>query len=268
MDASLLILTDFFQAANKALDYAANLAGPLNARLVLLHVRSDPETFTGGLSNLSQEDLTLALSSVARNLPVPVVAEVGHGRVAVAVADAVRRHHPLLVVLGRPEFADTPEELLQTTSLDLLRTAPYPMLVVPHSVASTTPPRRVLLAVDGDSFTLGEHACTTHHLLVALGADITVFHVIPDTGPDKLPPLVLDSVLRSGLVLDLPPVRCHTVVHAHAATGILEAAKPADYDLVVLIARQRSFMGSLFHRSVTAQVMLKSQLPALVLPAQ
>ncbi|MDO7852438.1 universal stress protein [Hymenobacter convexus] len=272
MDASLLILTDFFQAANKALDYATNLAGPLNARLVLLHVRRDsildPETFTGGLSNLSQEAVALALNSVASNLPVPVVAEVGHGRVAYAVADAVSRHHPLLVVLGRPDYSDTPDELVQTTSLDLLRTAPYPMLVVPHGVASTALPRRVLLAVDGHPFALGEHAGAIHHLLVALGAEVTIFHVVPDTGPDELPPLVLDSVMRTGLVLDLAPAPCHTVVSAHAATGILEAAQPADYDLVMLIARRRSFMGSLFHRSVTAQVLLQSKLPVLVLPAQ
>ncbi|MCI1188622.1 universal stress protein [Hymenobacter sp. DH14] len=272
MDPSLLILTDFFQAANRALDYATNLARPLNARLVLLHVRRDsildPEMFTGEISNLSQEAIDLALNSVARNLPVPVVAEVGHGRVAFAVADAVVRHHPLLVVLGRPNYADTPDELVQTTSLDVLRTAPYPMLVVPHGIGSTVPPRRVLLAVDGHPFTLGEHAGATHHLLTALGVDITVFHVVPDTGPDELPPIVLDSVTRTGLLADLPSAQCRTVVDGHAATAILAAAQPADFDMVILIARHRSFMGSLFHRSVTARVMLESRVPVLVLPAQ
>jgi nucleotide-binding universal stress UspA family protein len=272
MAASLLILTDFFQAANRALDYATNLAGPLNARLVLLHVRRDslldPEMLTGELSNLSKEALQLAMTSVARQLPVPVVAEIGHGRVAFAVADAVSRNRPLLVILGRPDYSELPDELVQTTSLDLLRTCPYPMLVVPYSVASTTPPKRVLLAVDGAAFTLGEHACDTHHLLTALGADITVFHVVSDSGPDEWPPLVLDSVMRTGLVLDLPPVHTHTVIHGHPATAILAAAQPADFDLIVLIARQRSFMGTLFHHSVTAQVMLESKVPVLVLPAK
>ena len=272
MDPSLLILTDFFQAANRALDYDTNLARPLNARLVLLHVRRDsildPEIFTGEISNLSKEAINLALNSVARKLPVPVVAEVGQGRVAFAVADAVSRHHPLRVVLGRPDYSDTPDELVQTTSLDLLRIAPYPMLVVPHGIGSTVPPRRVLLAVDGRPFTLGEHANNTHHLLVALGAEITVFHVVPDTGPDELPPILLESVTRTGLLADLPPVQCHTVVHGHAATGILEAAPPADYDMVMLIARHRSFMGNLFHCSVTAQVLMQNKVQVLVLPAQ
>lgn len=141
MTPSLLILTDFFRAANEALDYATNLAGPLGARLVLLHVRRDslldPELFTGELSDLSQEATALALSPVAGKLAVPVVAEIGHGHVAFAVADAVSRHHPLLVVLGRPDYSATPDEPVHTTALDILRTAPYPMLIVPHAVANT-----------------------------------------------------------------------------------------------------------------------------------
>ncbi|WBO86011.1 universal stress protein [Hymenobacter yonginensis] len=272
MATSLLILTDFFQAANRALDYATNLAGPLGARLVLLHVRRDsvldPEMFTGELSNLSQEAVGLALSSLAGNLAVPVVAEVAHGRVAFAVADAVSRHHPALIILGRPDHTGTPDELVQTTALDILRTAPYPMLVVPHSQQSTAPPRRVLLAVDGEPFTLGEYAGSARHLLTTLQAQLTVLHVAPDGGSSAATETqALDSVLRTGLTIDLPPVQTRTVGHAPPAAAILHAANPADYDLVVLIARHRSFFGQLFHRSVTAQVLLHSRLPVLVLPA-
>ncbi|MDO7850977.1 universal stress protein [Hymenobacter convexus] len=273
MDASVLILTDFFQAANKALDYATNLAGALQARLVLLHVhpdsQPDPELLSTGFSNLSPGAVDAALSSVASQVAVPVVAEIGHGRVADAVADAVSRHHPLLVVLGRPDYADTPDELVQTTLLDLLRAkVPCPLLVVPHGVTSTAPPKRVLLAVDGCPFALSDNAGPTHALFEALDATVTMFHVIPDTGPDELAPLVMNSVTRTGLFSGLPAVASHTVVSSHAATGMLEAAQPADFDLVVVVARQRCVMGSLFHHSVTAEVMRQSLLPVLVLPAQ
>lgn len=272
MDSSLLILTDFFQAASRALDYATNLARPLHARLVLLHVQRDsaldPDAFTGRISNLSQEAIELALRSIAHSLPIPVVAEMGHGRVAPAVADAINRHHPLLVVLGRPDYTTLPDELVQTTSLDVLRTSPYPMLVVPHSVGSTAPPQRVLLAVDGQPFSLGEHAGAARHLLTALGIELTVFHTVPASGGPELPSLALDSVAQTGLLADLPPVQCLTMVGAHAATSILEAAQPSHFDMVVLVARRRSFMGNLFHHSVTAEVMLASKVPVLVLPAQ
>jgi nucleotide-binding universal stress UspA family protein len=85
MAPALLILTDFFRAADCALDYATNLARPLGARLVLLHVRRDSlldaDRLTGELSNLNQEVITLALKRMASHLAVPVVAEIGHGQV-------------------------------------------------------------------------------------------------------------------------------------------------------------------------------------------
>ncbi|GAB3868634.1 hypothetical protein GCM10028824_14050 [Hymenobacter segetis] len=270
MTSSLLILTDFFQAANRALDYATNLARPLHARLVLLHVRRDsaldPEHFTGNFSNLSKEAVALALNSVARGLPVPVVAEVGYGRVEVAVADAVARHHPALIVLGRPDHSDLPDELVQTTSLDLLRHHPYPMLVVPHLVASTAPPRRVLMAVDGEPFSLGAHAGTMQEIFTNLKAEVTVLNV--SAGRHELDPAALESVRQTGLLLDLPPAHARSVTNASPARGILQVAQPHDFDLLVVVARERSFLGKLFHNSVTAELLLDSALPILVLPAK
>lgn len=272
MVPSLLILTDFFQAANRALDYATNLAGPLGARLVLLHVRRDsvvdPEMFTGKLSNLDSEALKMALNSITSDMPVPVVAEVGHGRVAYAVADAVSRHHPALIVLGRPNTEETPDELVSTTALDILRSAPYPMLVVPHNVQTTHPPRRVLLAADGEDFTLGPHAGAARHLLDALQAEVTVLHVEEHAGPTAATAEALASVEATGLTMGLPqPMHTLSVIAQAPAEAILQSAQPADFDLVVLIARPRSFLGELFHRSVTAQVLLHCAVPVLVLPA-
>ncbi|WP_165768314.1 universal stress protein [Hymenobacter amundsenii] len=274
MMSTLLVLTDFFRAADRALDYATNLAQPLGARLVLLHVRRDalldPERFTGGLSNLSQEAIDLVMNQLAGNLAVPVVAEVGHGRVSDAVADAAGRHHPVLIVLGRPDYSGTPDELVNTTALDILRTSPRPLLVVPHNVnssSSSSSPRRVLLAADGEPFGLGPYAGPARQVLAALHAALTVLHVAPDSDAAALA-AALESVVRTGLEVELPtPVLSISKVAADPAEGILQVAQPADYDLVVLIARPRSFLGKLFHRSVTARVLLHSTVPVLILPA-
>ncbi|GAB3293753.1 universal stress protein [Hymenobacter tenuis] len=272
MVPSLLILTDFFQAANRALDYATNLATPLGARLVLLHVRRDSlldaEMFTGLLSRLSKQAVDMALSSISRDVSVPVVAEVGHGRVAFAVADAVSRHTPTLVVLGRPDTEGTPDELISTTSLDILRVAPYPMLVVPHMVHNPALPRRILMAVDGDEFTLGQHAGAIRQLLTALHAQVTVLRVTPGPATQQQADQALDSVVQTGLGIDLEPIRVRTLEAVDPTTGILQEARAEAFDLVVMIARRRSFLGQLFHRSVTAKVLLHSEIPIMVLPAQ
>ena len=272
MPAPLLVLTDFLLPANRALDYAAALAAPLGASLVLLHVNRDsaldPERLTGALSELDAEAADLAFDSLIRNLAVPATAEQGHGRVADAVADAARRHHPALLVLGRPTQEDLPDELISTTALDLLRSAPCPLLLVPSTVRSLLAPRRVLLAVDGEPFSLGEHAAGLRHLLGRLGAELTVLHVEAEASPAATA-AALESVQGTGLTLELPqPIRTRSVRGAHPAEAILKAAQPSETDWVVVVARPRSFLGELFHHSVTAQVLLHSAVPVLVLPAK
>ena len=270
---SLLVLTDFFRAASRALDYATNLAAPLGARLVLLHVRRDslldPEAFSGKLSNLNSSAVQLALNSLTNDLPVPVVAEVGHGLLLPVVADAISRHHPELIVLGRPDRNDLPDELTSTTAIEILQHHPYPLLVVPPKLAHTAPPRRLLLAVDGESFSLGEYAGMARTLLNSLHAELTVLHCAahPPADSDSAAAL-LETVQATGLNLDLPLPHVLQTVANDPAEGILAAARAANYDAVVLLARRRSVLGHLFHRSVTAQVLLHSEIPVLVLPAE
>ena len=273
MNLSLLVLTDFFQASDRALAFATSLVRPLGARQVLLHVRRDsafdPETFTGSLANHGQEAVNVALHSLVSQLPGPAVAEVGHGRVADAVARAARRHHPALVVLGRPNTESTPDELVSTTALELLRTAAQPMLVVPHGVHTLSPPRRVLLAVDDEEFSLGPHTSSMRQVLNGLNAEVTVLHVTQDENTEAAATEVLKIVRRLDLTSDLPqPVRTLSRTAPDAAAAILSVAQSADYDMVMVVARQRSYFGTLFHRSVTAQVLLHSTIPVLVLPAQ
>ncbi|MDJ0367681.1 universal stress protein [Hymenobacter sp. H14-R3] len=272
MALSLLVLTDFFQPADHALAYADALAGAIGAQLVLLHVRRDsvldPEHFTGRVDTLSQEAIDLALASLTRELAAPAVAEVAHGQVAEAVAAALRRHQPALVVLGHRNTNSMADELVSTAALDILRTAPQPMLVVPTH-ASPTVPRRLLLALDEETFSLGAHAVLVRHLLDELHAELTVLHVGSDEASATAGTAAAREALeRTGLALDLTTgLRTLPLVHATPGGGILQAVAGGGFDWVVLVARPRSFLGGLFHRSVTAHVLLHSPVPVLVLPA-
>ena len=272
MALSLLVLTDFFQPADYALAYADALAGAIGAQLVLLHVRRDslldPEHLTSQVDTLNQEAIALALESLTRELATPVVAEVAHGQVAEAVADALRRHQPALAVFGHRNTNAMPDALVSTAALNMLRTAPQPMLVVP---VHTSPiiPHRVLLALDAGAFSLGEHAGLVRHLFDALPAELTVLHVGPDEASAAAGTAAAAEALeRTGLALDLTTgLRTQSLVHGTPAGGILQVAASGEFDLVVLVARPRSFLGKLFHRSITAHVLLHTPLPVLVLPA-
>lgn len=77
----------------------------------------------------------------------------------------------------------------------------------------------------------------------------------------------LADVRASQLLPPAPPLKLYEVADASPATGILQALDDTQADLLVLIARPRSFLGALFHRSVTAAVLRHTWVPVLLLPA-
>jgi len=274
MTPTLLIPINMFAGDTQSLLAAARLAQLLGARLVLLylhrHTASGPECCPekGPLSNQKPQALTRALDSLVRTLPVPAVAEIGVGRPEKVVQDALQRHRPVLIVLTRPPETVPSDALPTVTLLNLLRISrPYPLLVVPPGTPATTLPQRVLLAADGERFSLGEPGNFVRELLGALHAHLTVAHVT-ESATQHTAPRALGSVARTGLTRDLPEVHTYHTCSAQPATGILQAVQEQQADLLLVVARPHTFLWELFQRGVTAQLVVHSPIPVLVLPTE
>lgn len=269
MSAPLLVLTDFRQPAHRALDYATNLAAALAAPLLVLHVRRtaafDAERFTGRITPRSTEATALALRSLTNHLTVPAVTEVQEGPLAEAVATALEQHRPGLLLLGRPDNEMLPDELVSTTALELLRTAPCPMVVVPPQTGLALP-RRVLVAVDADSFSLGKHAHFIQSVFSRLPSQLTVLHVSAE--PDATGAAAAAEALKQAGITGEAAPRLRPLVRPEVAASIVEQAATGEFDLVVVVARPHTLLDRWFHRSVTAHVLLHSPVPVLVLPAE
>ena len=271
MTPALVVLTDFFAVSNRTLSYAAGLAVPLRAHLVLLHVRHDgllsPEEYSHSYAR-HEWQTERALHELADCQPVPTRVEISEAFLPDAVAEAVRHHQPELLILGRPGTAVQPAEVIVGTAMDLLRHVPYPLLTVPTVGWDTFPPRRLVLAVDGEEFALYKNQEIVKELLGALHGTLTIVHVTDKKDPGAA---AGHRALRAVRHSDVAPVasnaEVHLVYHPDAAAGIMQGASELQADLLIVIARRHSLLGSLFHRSVTAQVISESPIPVLVLPA-
>lgn len=272
MTPSLVVLTDFYAVSNRALSYAAGLAVPLGAQLVLLHARHDPllgpSTYHHADTPQGQRRTRQALLDLAADQPVPTTVDVAGGFLPEAVLEATRLHHPLFVVLARPGRDAETTEFVTDTAINLLRHAPCPLLVVPAVGWDAYPPRRLLLVVDGEPFRLREHQDVVRRLLYATEGTLDVVHVTTDN--EALPGVdeVRLTVVANDLVDELPTSRQHQVYHPTVLGGILQEAARQQTDLLVLVARHHSTLGSLFHESQTARLIQESPIPVLVLPAE
>ena len=275
MTPSIVVLTDFFAVTNRALSYAAGLAVPLNAQLVLLHVRNDgmpvPEGYEGQHTARGEDKTDRALLQLAADQTVPTEVDVSEGFLPAALTEAVRRHHPLFMVLARPSDATEPTELFASVVMDLLRHAPLPLLVVPTGAGwDVFPPRRLLMAVDGQPFAFADqdHQEVLSRLLHATQATLDVVHITDDAQARPDDGAVLETVRANDLVNLFAGSQLHAVYSPTVVAGVLEEAARQEADMLVLVARRHSLLGSLFHSSVTAQLLQESPIPVLILPAE
>ncbi|TDN39401.1 universal stress protein [Hymenobacter sp. UV11] len=271
MTSPLVVLTDFYAVTTRALSYAAGLAVPLKAELVLLHARHDvllAPVDDNPYSPISDHATDQALQTLAAEQPVPTQVDVSEQELTEAVRAAVRHHNPLLLVLGRPGGADTPVEIMTGTAMDLLTTVPYPLLVVPAPGWDAFPPRRLLLAVDGEPFELLPHQDVLRQLLHVADGTLAVVRVADDSHARLGAETILRTVAANDLTEELPPSQLCEVYNHSVVGGVLAEAAQQDADMLVVVARRHSLLGSLFHRSVTAQLLERSPIPVLVLPAE
>jgi nucleotide-binding universal stress UspA family protein len=127
----------------------------------------------------------------------------------------------------------------------------------------------VALAVDAERFVPNQAARAVVPLLAAWPAAYTVVHVAaPDEQEAFLGQRALGNVHQSGLLPPATRPELYESRHLTPAEGILQALNDVQAELLVLIARPRSFLGRLFHHSVTAQVLRRSRVPVLLLPAE
>lgn len=277
MDPAILVLVNASATAEQAARYAAALGAPLHVHLTLLNLWTYPVIMSpeiveaeAQVAERLQAETLHALQSLARQLPVPTEVEELPGVMLDAVEEAVRQHQPLLLAMGLSAENGLLDHLLHNQVLPVLRATHWPLLLIPEGAPVPALPRRVLVAVDADPFT--PNAATRHlvPLFRAWPAGYTVAHVAPDDGERELEGRLALAKVRASVLL--PP---DVVLELHEisslddpATGILQAMQETQTDLLLLIARPRSFLGRLFHRSVTAQVLQRCRKPLLLLPVE
>ncbi|MBC7447444.1 MAG: universal stress protein [Hymenobacteraceae bacterium] len=127
----------------------------------------------------------------------------------------------------------------------------------------------MLVAVDADAFTLNAATRALTPLLGAWSAAYSVVHVTArDDSPGLQGQLALNHLRASGLLPATVPLELYEAPSVEPAAGVLATLDDTRADLLVLIARPRSFLGQLFHRSVTAHILRGCWVPVLLLPAE
>ncbi|TGD78786.1 universal stress protein [Hymenobacter wooponensis] len=271
MQPTFVVLTDLSEPVEVALKYATRLASELAGQLVLLNVYQDPllepesAMMTMPLVMESRQQVKAALAQRAKLLPVPAEVVVSTESLEATITELVHRYHPLAFVLGREHPETLLDRLLPHQAAPVLQAACYPVLLVPDCWRDTQLPSRLAVAADEDTFWLTTPSMALGTLMARLRPTTTVVHVAPHDGPSHAE-VGLQSVRRTCLFGVLTNNSLYEVRGESPVDGILHAADELHADMLVVMARPHTFLGGLFHRSVTARLLRCSSRPVLVLP--
>lgn len=267
-----IVLADFFAVSPQALAYATGLAAAQQARMVLLHVCHSGLRGTGEKDSLrterNKQRKRQELEQLASAQPVPTELIVSEALFPAAVCQTVRAHQSQLLVLGQPGAAEQPVDVVAGVAQQLLEQALCPVLVMPAAAAGAVPPRRLLLAVDGQPFHLHPLPELVRHLLAGPQTLLEVVHITKRETARPDPLAVLSTIRINDVVPAVPPSRLHLRYAPDVAAGIMAEAERQRADMLVVVARHHSLLGSLFHRSITTRLLEQSPIPVLALPAQ
>ncbi|MBD2714556.1 universal stress protein [Microvirga sp. STR05] len=274
MNQAILMLTNLSAAAERAAQMAAVLGLPLQLRLVLLHLYHDPlldpelVVITTAGAYRTQAETNASLQAMAQRLALPTEVTTSADTLREAVQAALQHYHPLLLGMGLSQEHDLLDRLLHNQMLPVLRATGYPLLLVPERGPVPQVPRRVALAVDAESFSPNRASQALAPLLASWQAAYTVVHVAAPKEQEAFAgQRALTNVRQSKLLPAATRLELYQEREVRPAAGVLQALEDTQADLLLLVARPRSFMGRFFHHSVTMEVLRHCRIPVLLLPA-
>ena len=271
---NIVVLTDFSLAAERARAYAAVLAAPLDAELHLVHVFLPvPITTEYGmvLPNMNEDyapETCRCLRHVAETMPVPTTAEVLEADWPGAIAQALEKYQPMLIVAGLTATNNFLEEWFSNRAVPLPHQTGCPLLLVPEHLpdAALHQPRRLALAVEDRPFRLAPAARAVTPMLDGLGLDVVAVTVLSaEESPGGWDGL--RAAQHCGLAAGMAGCGLHKVVGEEPGAGILEAVRDLEADLVALLDQGHGWAHKVFSGSVIDYVLRHTPVPVLLLSA-
>ena len=263
---TILCPTDFSAGAQRAAEFAADLAKAWNAPLVLVHAYEVPHSDNLAIARLLEEVKRLtedSLQKEARRLEghgVQIRTEALYGNVVSVVKDLVEDDPwPSFVVTGTRGASGSAQELFGTNASALMHRLPCPVWVVPEGAPKGLP-KRIVLAVDGLLEPATDGAFANAVVLgKRLGARVEAVHIHSDGEKPHVDwPEKEQRIRAHGLPMEVRRA-------PEVEEGLLRFLAETESDALAFIARKHHWLLEMGHRSVSNALVFRAQQPLLVL---
>lgn len=271
---SILVLTDFSDAAFHAAQYAGMLSKSLNCKeLILFHayqtipVVSHMPIVAAGQENLHEESLqTMEVwqESVRQfvNAPTEVRFLVDETDLSTAVNSLCREGQIDLVVMGITGKSNLEKIFIGSNTMRVMQNIHYPLLIVPQNTPDTLPDK-VVLATDLKEVHDKMMIPSFSDFFDGVGGKLLVLNVA-DQEQDIVS--LRTEITELHKFLDQYEPEFHYIKHPDTVEAINIFAVDHEAGLIVTFHEEHKGLAKLFHKSISKKLAWHSQIPLLVVP--
>ncbi|MBL0359003.1 MAG: universal stress protein [Chitinophagaceae bacterium] len=267
----IIAATDFSADALNAVNYAADMALSIDAKLVLLHVCQLPLSFgdvpvavyLDELVKESEKDIEYLKEQLSKRMNGKLTIEtlVKTGAFYEELEDACEEQLPYAVVTGSQGKTATQRMLFGSHAVYAMQHLKWPLITVPAN-ATYSSIKNIGFACDFD----GVIETTPVDEIKMLVNDFNASLHILNTGKEDefKPEIVFQSGMLQEMLAALNP-KYHFINNQNVEEGILQFAQQNNIDLLIVLPKKHSFIDKLIHKSHTKQLVLHSHVPVMAL---
>jgi len=278
----ILVPTDFSPNADKATDYAVQIAKLNEATVYLIHAcdHMDPLYLDGAMTHMEYnqrimdeafEKLELRRRSIEETEQVLVNTQLYNGSVQDTILVAAEEHQADLVIMGTLGITGLKDKIFGSKTAALINHCPVPLLAIPLEYDWSKPACFLFAIKDveeaipllGPAFELAS--------FFNAEVQLTLFTDKNDTG-------ALDYISDERVIVHAAEklkeqhkdvvIRTEHLLGRNFEESITEYIEQNNIDLLVMITHKRSLLGQLFHHSMTRKMSNHTKVPVLAIPAR
>jgi nucleotide-binding universal stress UspA family protein len=275
---SMLILTDFSEAAFRAAEYACELAGALHIERILLYHAYQTVVAVPG-DTVITDDQQLYLESmeamgmwhdrlkpmVARSVTIDLLAEdIALDGLAALISQKNKKEGIDMIVMGVSGKSGLEKIFLGSTTTAILNAGELPVLIVPQDILLGRGITTVVFTSDLRE-TDAVPADQLHGFLDALGGKLSVVNVGLEAA-EKYSPETEKAIASLHQLLEKYDPVFNYIKGDDIVKDILAFAGQQHASLIIAVHQKHGFWSGIFHKSITRKLAYNSRIPLLSLP--
>ena len=269
---TILVPTDFSKASKNAAEYAVQLAGNINAKIILFHAFQIPVPTTevpvmvitpDEFEKENEARLKKEVEGLKRKNNIEIEYLTSPGFAVDEILTIEKEKNIDLIVMGMSGAGKISEALIGSITTATLRKATTPVLIIPEKSIYKNP-EKIVFAFDYDPRTDAHTLDALMELMKTFDSKIYIVNV------KQKKELVSVEAAVTGLKLE---GKLSNVEHVYyfpenkdLVEGINEFVQDKHADMVAVIPHRYNLLDRLFHTSISKKMAFHTYVPLLALP--